>query len=132
MTNNSKFFVVVALIVAAVSFASCGKKDKDDAKSNVCEIETFTVLGNEWVISSGAGTEASPILISPKPEHVSAGKSNQAGSLAPVIVLKHTGATVSPASGTPQDFSGGKMVPYTVTAEDGVTKKVYNVVAQPL
>ena len=122
--------VLAALIISAVtvSFASC---KKNESKSNVCEIETFTVLGNAWDIGSGAGTVASPIQIMPKPEHVSATKSNQAGSLAPVIGLRHPGSNVVPASGTQQDFSDGKAVTYTVTAEDGVTTKVYSVVAQP-
>ena len=114
--------------MAIITFASCKKKE---SKSNICEIEAFTVLGNAWDIGSGAGTVASPILIMPKSDHVSAAKSNQAGSLAPVIVLRHPHATIVPASGTPQDFSNGKAVLYTVTAEDGVTTKVYNVVAQP-
>ena len=127
MTNKSKYLVAVALLAAAVCFASC---KKTESKSNVCEIETFTVMGNEWVIGSGAGTVASPIQIMPKPEHISAEKSNQAGSLSPEIVLRHPGSTIVPASRTPQDFSNGKVVTYTVTAEDGVTKKTYNVVAQ--
>lgn len=37
------------------------------------------------------------------------------------------GATVTPASGIPQDFSREQPFTYTVTAEDGVTKKEYKI-----
>lgn len=46
--------------------------------------------------------------------------------IAPVISLS-PGATVSPASGTPQDFSNGKTVTYRVTAEDPQYYKDYTV-----
>lgn len=36
-------------------------------------------------------------------------------------------ATVSPESGTPQDFSEGKTVTYTVVSQDGIYKKEYHV-----
>jgi len=45
-------------------------------------------------------------------------------AISPTIVVSEK-ATISPASGELQDFSDGKTVTYTVTAEDGVTKKVY-------
>lgn len=44
-------------------------------------------------------------------------------ALVPVITVS-TGATISPASGTAQDFSSP--VAYEVTAEDGTTKKTWN------
>lgn len=43
-------------------------------------------------------------------------------ALVPVIAVSEK-ATVTPASGVAQDFSGGKSVEYTVTAEDGTMKK---------
>jgi len=49
----------------------------------------------------------------------------------PTITIPE-GATISPASGEAQDFSGGKTVDYTVTAADGVTKNVYNVSVQSM
>jgi hypothetical protein len=45
-------------------------------------------------------------------------------SLAPTIEVS-AGATVTPESGVAQDFSSGKEVVYTVTAEDGVTTKTW-------
>lgn len=43
-------------------------------------------------------------------------------ALIPTIVVSQK-AKITPASGVAQDFSGGKKVEYTVTAEDGTTKK---------
>lgn len=43
-------------------------------------------------------------------------------ALVPVIAISEK-ATVTPASGVAQDFSGGKSVVYTVVAEDGTMKK---------
>jgi hypothetical protein len=48
-------------------------------------------------------------------------------NLAPVIT--HTGASINPASGSPQDFNAPQT--YTVTAEDGSTK-TYRVTVNPL
>ncbi len=47
-------------------------------------------------------------------------------SLTPSIKLS-VGATVDPASGTPQSFTEGTPVTYTVTAEDGVTTQDWDV-----
>ena len=43
-------------------------------------------------------------------------------ALVPVIAISEK-ATVTPASGVAQDFSGGKSVVYTVVAEDGTSRK---------
>ena len=43
-------------------------------------------------------------------------------ALVPVIAVSEK-ATVTPASGVAQDFSGGKSVVYTVVAEDGTSRK---------
>ena len=45
-------------------------------------------------------------------------------ALAPTITISE-GATVTPASGVPQDFSNGKTVKYTVVSEDYGTTKIY-------
>lgn len=49
-------------------------------------------------------------------------------ALIPTIVISQK-ATITPASSVAQDFSGGKKVEYTVTAEDGTTKKYLAFVA---
>ena len=43
----------------------------------------------------------------------------------PTIVVSSK-AKITPASGVAQDFSNGKKVEYTVTAEDGTTKKIFS------
>lgn len=48
-------------------------------------------------------------------------------SLTPSVITLSNGATISPASNTPQDFS--KTVTYKVTAEDGTTTKSWAVIA---
>ena len=114
--------VLAALIISAatVCFSSCKKRD---SKSNACEITSFTVLNEAWNIGSGAGTSASPIVISPKA--ASATKSEQAHALSPVIEISR-GATLNHrVSGQSHDFSGGKTVTFIVTAEDGKTTKTY-------
>lgn len=45
-------------------------------------------------------------------------------ALVPIITVSE-GATITPASGVAQDFSGGKVVTYTVVSEDYGTTKVY-------
>ncbi|MDR0815464.1 MAG: DUF5018 domain-containing protein, partial [Bacteroidales bacterium] len=51
-------------------------------------------------------------------------KGTTPGSLTPVITLS-AGATVSPTSGTAQNFFTDAGVSYKVTAEDGKTAKTY-------
>ncbi|WP_306302580.1 hypothetical protein [Segatella baroniae] len=51
-------------------------------------------------------------------------------ALAPVFKLTD-GATVSPASGSVQDFSRGP-VTYTVTSQDGVCRRVYQLAVKPV
>jgi hypothetical protein len=51
-------------------------------------------------------------------------KGSEIGHLAPIIEVSK-GASVSPNSGDVQDFSSDKTVTYTVTAEDGVSTKIY-------
>ena len=72
------------------------------------------MLGRTATVDNGAGTVA-----------VSVPYGTDRSTLAPTITVSD-GATVSPVSGATADFSSGS-VAYTVTAEDGVTQKVYNV-----
>jgi len=103
-----KLFIYSLLVTAAV-LSSC--KGKEPVKSNECNIESFTVDGKDWTISGLNITAIFP-------------KGTNVNSLSPVIKVSQ-GASVSPKSGVAQDFSNDKAVTYTVTAEDGKTKKTY-------
>ncbi|MDR2917516.1 MAG: DUF5018 domain-containing protein [Tannerella sp.] len=86
------------------------------AKSSECSITAFETevdaLVIQWQIYSGGIVRADYRL------------GMDLTAITTTITLSE-GATVSPASGLPQDFSDGKMVVYTVTADDGVTVKEY-------
>ena len=82
------------------------------AASSACDITACTFPG------LGAATIAGNLitLIVPQSQSVNA--------LSPTFTLS-AGATISPLSGTQQNFSSS--VPYTVTAENGSTTKIYTV-----
>ena len=120
-----KFFsnlVLAAIIISAatVCFASC---KKTDSKSSECNIESFTVLNEAWKIGAGAGTSASPIVISPNAASVA--KSEQAHNLSPVITISRGAKLNHALSGQSHNFSNGATVTFIVTAEDGKTTKTY-------
>jgi hypothetical protein len=77
----------------------------------LCDILSFSVNGRKWDI---VGTDITHIFPS----------KTEKTHLTPAITLS-PGATVNPFPGTAQDFFRKQGVPYTVTAEDGVTKKIY-------
>lgn len=105
-----KIIVFSVLLVMCAGFSSC-KKNSDSEKSKACDIVKFTTGDKVWNIG---GTSVTAVFA----------KGTAVNSLTPVIEVS-AGATVDPKSGTAQDFSGDKTVTYTVTAEDGVTKKTY-------
>ena len=100
-------FGIVALFI--VGFTSCG--GKETKKSKECDITLFTAGGIDWEISGLNISATFP-------------KGASVNNL--IVTIQHSDmATVVPASGTAADFSGNQKVTYTVTAQDGVTKKVY-------
>jgi hypothetical protein len=107
-----KYFrqTLTALLCGAMFFASC-KDDSEVVKSSDCKIVSFSVNSIAWNIGETDITHTYPPDI-------------QEGLLTPVITLS-PGATVNPASGTEQNFFMSPGVTYFVTAEDGVTKKIY-------
>ena len=105
----NKLFVY-SLLVAVIVLASC-YKEPDPEKSKECEILSFSAGGKDWTIS---GLNITTLF----------SKGTNVSNLTPVIRVSDK-ATVSPASGVTQDFSNDKAVTYTVTAEDGKTKKTY-------
>jgi hypothetical protein len=80
------------------------------------EIKSFTVGETAWAINGSEITYVYPAT------------TNTATPLTPIIALS-PGATVNPASGVAQNFFTEAGVTYTVTAQDGVTKKTYTVKA---
>jgi hypothetical protein len=81
------------------------------APHSSCDITAFTVNGAAWSINGTNITHTYP-------------EGTAATTLTPTITVS-AGATVTPASGVAQDFFTGAGVTYTVTAEDGTTKKTY-------
>jgi len=79
-----------------------------------CLITGFSLSGRAATVNDGAGTVT-----------ISVPYGTDRSSLAPSITISG-GAVVSPGSAVSVDFSSGA-VQYTVTAEDGVTEKVYSV-----
>jgi len=104
----NKLFIY-SLLVVVVTIVSC--KGKEPEPSKECEILSFSAIGKDWTIS---GLNISTIF--PKGTNVN--------NLTPVISISPK-ASIEPASGVAQNFSDGKEVKYTVTAEDGKTKKTY-------
>jgi hypothetical protein len=100
---------LAVLLCTLMFFASC--KDKEEPKSEACDITLFSVEGRTWTVSSTEITRVYP------PGTVE-------GLLTPTINLS-PGATVNPPSGEAQNFFTAQGVTYTVTAENGVTKKTY-------
>ncbi|MDH6309310.1 hypothetical protein M2451_002804 [Dysgonomonas sp. PFB1-18] len=92
------------------------------APSPETSISSFSVSGAAVVID--AVMDGSNIYFYVDPNATAA----QLKDIIPIITLSEN-ATVSPASGTKVDFSGGT-VKFTVTAEDGVTKTEYDVTAR--
>ena len=89
--------------------SSC--KKEDIPKSSACDILLFSVNALTWEISGTSITRHYPPETPEEP-------------LVPTIGLS-PGATVNPPAGEAQNFFADGGVTYTVTAEDGVTKKTY-------
>ncbi|MDR1593570.1 MAG: chitobiase/beta-hexosaminidase C-terminal domain-containing protein [Prevotellaceae bacterium] len=100
--------VVMMFVFSAVS---CKDKDKDEPKSSACDIISFIIADDVWDVNGTNITHTYPA-------------GTQETSLSPTITLS-PGATVNPASGAAQNFFTAEGITYTVTAEDGVTKKTY-------
>jgi hypothetical protein len=100
----------IALLGGAMLFASC---KKDDPKSAACDIVMFSIDAMRWDLNEVNNTFS----------HTYPSETTE-GMLIPTISLS-AGASVSPASGVAQNFFTADGVTYTVTAEDGVTKKTY-------
>jgi hypothetical protein len=112
-----KYILMATLSVIIMLFASC-KKDKEEAKSDACEIIMFTVDDKNWTKSGTEFTYSYPA------ETVE-------GERVPTIVLSD-GATVEPPASQAQNFFKPEGVTYTVTAENGVASQKYTAKATRL
>ena len=93
----------VAIFVCTLMLTACGGLGHSKAPK---DITSFTILGIPGTIVGTNITLTVPFGTDPS-------------SLTPTIV--HTGASVSPESGVPHNFTTSPQT-YTVTAEDGSTK----------
>jgi hypothetical protein len=113
MKNNTKCLknTLIALLGSVILFAACNK-DTETSKSTACDITSFSVDAMTWNIK---GLD----ITRPYPAETAVGV-----LLKPTINLS-PGATVDPPADQEQDFFKDDGVKYTVTAVDGVTKKIY-------
>ena len=113
-----KIYSILCLFVAVAATVSCSDDD-EIVLSTLNNISTFEInfegltaddvtydLGNSITASVPFGTSLT--------------------ALVPTIEIA-LGSTISPASGVAVDFVDGVAVPFTVTAEDGISVKTYNV-----
>lgn len=111
------FFKICAVCVtAAVVVSSC---IQDEALNTECDILTCTVP--ESILESAVVIDNYTVTLRIKP-------SGDISKLAPEFTVTE-GATITPASGTPQDFLNAEnhTVYYTVTSQDGEWSKKYPV-----
>lgn len=111
------FFKICAVCVtAAVGMSSC---IQDEALNTECDILTCTVP--ESILESAVVIDNYTVTLRIKPN-------GDISKLAPEFTVTE-GATISPASGTPQDFLNAEnhTVYYTVTSQDGAWSKRYPV-----
>ncbi len=111
---KSKIQVLVVLASLVFLLSSCGKDDdpKADEKSSEKAITSFNFSALTPSVN-GTVTESAKTVTATVPN------GTIVTALVPTITISEN-ATVSPASGTPQNFTGP--VTYTVTAEDGTTQ----------
>lgn len=87
---------------------------KDEPLYREADIESFKIEGDGFITSSIAGNKIQVVV----------NENADYRELTPIISLS-PGATISPASGVSQNFTDD--IVYTVTSEDGVYKKEYEV-----
>ncbi|TAL38085.1 MAG: DUF5018 domain-containing protein [Spirochaetes bacterium] len=112
MGKNMKFKPLsLILIVSVFCFASCGGSGGGSPSTGKTLIE-FSISG---VSINGTINETDQTITLMLPYQANI----DVTSIAPVIT--HTGKSISPASGSVQDFTNP--VTYTVTAEDGTSQE---------
>lgn len=115
-----KIYSILCMFIAVSAMVSCSNDDDEIVPSTLNSINSFEIdfegltaddvtydLGNTITISVPFGTNLSALV---------------------AAIGIDTGATVSPASGASVDYVDGVAMPFTVTAEDAITVKTYNVI----
>lgn len=99
--------------VALMGLTSCIKDEPKGREADILQAS----LSNPGYITSVVSNDKVQLFVSESEDYT---------KLSPALKITD-GATVSPASESVQDFSNGKTVTYTVTAEDGIHSKKYEV-----
>lgn len=102
------FTKLISGLTLLIAFSACSKKDDTTPQSDSKEITLFTIDTAKGVIDPATHTIT-----------VNMPASTDVTKLSPAITVADK-ATVSPASGTPQDFT--HPVTYTVKAQNGTTQ----------
>ncbi len=107
-----------------LTLASCFKDEPLNAE---CDIEqAYVHLNNPTDIFYSPSDTLVNVLSTESTVIFYVKEDAEIGSLAPVFQITE-GATISPESGSLQDFSNGNSVLYTVTSQDGNWKREYHV-----
>ncbi len=109
---------ILCFFIAMLAITSCTK--------NEIELSTLSSI-NEFKIAFTGVDEKDITYDLGNTITISVPFKTELSGLVPTIGISDK-ASVSPASGTAVDFVDGVAKPFTVTAEDGVTKKVYDVI----
>ena len=88
------------------------------SENSEAKIRGFTIVNEVVTVAPIIDEEKSVITFKVNDEATA----DDLKALVPVVTVSEK-ATVTPASGVPQDFSGGKSVVYTVVSEDGTSRK---------
>ena len=128
---NCELIIVNGMKKVMIAFALCCCMTsciKDEAPNNECDIESAWVEGAELEMFFYQAADM-------RKENISSTETNITFAVRSVALLPSQiavnfkvtdGATISPASGSPQDFTKG-VVTYTVTSQDGQWQRAYNV-----
>lgn len=110
VTNPVFTKIFFSLAILSLAFSSCIRKEAANKEADILKVEV----------------EGVKLLRDPQITNNEVTMHAQAGEKVTSVILRFTlskGATISPESGKPQDFT--KPVIYTVTAEDKKTEKKY-------
>ena len=106
------------------SFSSCFKDEPLNAE---CDIEqAYVHLDNPTDVFFAPSDTLVNVLSNVSDITFEIKDGVDVSAMAPMFRLTE-GATVSPENGSAHDFSGGKVVVYTVTSQDGEWTRTYNV-----
>ena len=121
---NMKTYNLMLVAALCGSLTSCFKDEPLNAE---CDIEQAYVHIDNPTEIFYANTDTLVSVLSNSTDitfRIKAG--SDVSAIAPQFRITE-GATISPASGSVQDFSDGKTVTYTVTSQDGEWQRQYNV-----